>query len=149
MDEINIEELVGNLTLKDNKRAYSSLKILLEESRKSDKVYAYFDRYAEMMEDENSYIRTRGLRLTAANARWDTENKIDEVIDEYLKHIKDVKPITARQCIQALPEIAKYKPDLLEVIIQALERMDVSQYPDSMRPLVEKDIRAVLKELNV
>ena len=143
MDEINIEELVGNLTLKDNKKAYSSLKILLEESRKSDKVYAYFDRYAEMMEDENSYIRTRGLLLTAANARWDTENKIDEVIDAYLK------PITARQCIQALPEIAKYKPDLSEAIIQALERMDVSQYPDSMRPLVEKDIRAVLKELNV
>lgn len=43
------------------------------------------------------------------NAKWDKDNKIDEIIDKYLKHIQDVKPITTRQCIKLLPMIAKRK----------------------------------------
>lgn len=44
-----------------------------------------------MIDSDNSYIRTRGLTLIACNAKWDKDNKIDEIIDEYLKHIEDVK----------------------------------------------------------
>ncbi len=47
--------------------------------------------------------------MIAYNAKWDKDNKIDEIIDKYLKHIQDVKSITARQCIKLLPMIAKRK----------------------------------------
>ena len=47
---------------------------------------------------------------------------VDEIIDGYLKHITDVKPITARQCIKLLPMIAKDKPELRNDICSALER---------------------------
>ena len=73
--------------------------------------------------------------------------KIDEVIDKYLKHITDVKPITARQCIKLLPIIAKYKPELKNDILSALYKADVSVYDDSMQPLVYKDIQKALKEI--
>ena len=55
--------------------------------------------------------------MLAYNVRGDRDNKIDEIIDGYLKHITDVKPITARQCIKLLPMIAKDKPEfiLLEI----------------------------------
>ncbi len=92
-------------------------------------------------------IRTRGLTLIAYNARWDRDNKIDEIIDGYLKHITDVKPITARQCIKLLPMIAKDKPELRNDICSALERADISFYDDSMQPLVYKDIQKALKEI--
>ena len=92
-------------------------------------------------------IRTRGLTLIAYNARWDRDNKIDEIIDEYLKHITDVKPITARQCIKLLPMIAKAKPELRNDICLALQRADISFYEDSMWPLVYKDIQKALKEI--
>lgn len=39
-------------------------------------------------------------------------DKVDEIIDEYLKHITDVKPIIARQCIKLLLIMAKHKPEL-------------------------------------
>ena len=99
------------------------------------------DRLSDMLESDNSYIRTRGLTLFAYNAKWDRANKIDEIIDGYLEHITDVKPITARQCIKLLPMIAKDKPELKEDILSALHRADVSFYEDSMRPLVYKDIQ--------
>ena len=132
---------------KDNKTAYKALQELQKESEETDHVYPYMDRLSDMLESDNSYIRTRGLTLFAYNAKWDRANKIDEIIDGYLEHITDVKPITARQCIKLLPMIAKDKPELKEDILSALRRADVSFYEDSMRPLVYKDIQKALKEI--
>ena len=132
---------------KNNKTAYRALQELQKESVETDKVYPYMDRLGDMLDSDNSCIRTRGLTLIAYNARWDKDNKIDEIIDGYLKHITDVKPITARQCIKLLPMIAKDKPELRNDICSALERADISFYDDSMQPLVYKDIQKALKEI--
>ncbi|MFS6554834.1 hypothetical protein VPJ68_04950, partial [Parabacteroides distasonis] len=92
-------------------------------------------------------VRTRGLTLLAYNAKWDKNYKIDEIIDKYLKHITDVKPITARQCIKLLPMVAREKPELRTDICSTLQKADVSFYDDSMQPLVYKDIQKALKEI--
>lgn len=105
----NITELLKNLYSKDNNIAYKCLKLLELESEHSNAIYEFFDIFVEMIDDNNSYIRTRGLILISANAKLDVENKIDEIIDNYLKHILDVKPIIARQCIKALPNIMKHR----------------------------------------
>ncbi len=143
----NISELIERLYSKDNKVAYQALQMLEIESKKSNNVYKFFHRFAEMIENSNSYIRTRGIVLISVNAKWDTENKIDEIIDDYLKHILDEKPITARQCIKALPSIAKYKSDLVECIKEALLKADVKIYAYSMQTLIYKDILSALKKI--
>ena len=140
-----IPELVDGLFDKDNTVAYKYFKELLVQSEKDDQVYPFFDIFADMLDHDNSYIRTRGLLLVSANAKWDADYKIDEVIDKYLTHIIDEKAITARQCIKALPEIAKYKTDLIDDICSALKRADSSRYPDSMQPLVQSDINQSLE----
>lgn len=144
---INTAEAFELLFDKNSKTAYRALQELQKESVETDKVYPYMDRLGDMLDSDNSYIRTRGLTLIAYNARWDRDNKIDEIIDRYLKHITDVKPITARQCIKLLPMIAKDKPELRNDICSALERADISFYDDSMQPLVYKDIQKALKEI--
>lgn len=145
---VNTTELIERLYSKDNKAAYKALQMLEAESEKSNIVYKYFNKFAEMIENSNSYIRVRGILLIAANAKWDTEHKIDDIIGNYLNHILDEKPITARQCIRALPGIAQYKPDLVDCIREALMKADVSIYGDSMRSLVYKDITSSLKKIN-
>lgn len=144
---MNIAEMMEKLMDTDANAAYEALKELAAASENSDVVYGYMNIFSKMISHKNSYIRTRGLILIAANAKWDTDNIIDEVIDEYLKHILDAKPITSRQCIKSLPQIAKYKPDLKEDIIIALEKADTSIYPDTMQPLVYKDITAALNKI--
>lgn len=143
----NIAETFELLFDKNNNTAYKSLKELQRKSEETDCVYPYMDRLSDMLDSDNSYIRTRGLILLAYNAKWDKDYKIDEVIDKYLKHITDVKPITARQCIKLLPIIAKYKPELKNDILSALHKADASVYDDSMQPLVYKDIQKALKEI--
>ncbi|MCR1840852.1 SufBD protein [Murimonas intestini] len=142
-----IENLVLDLRQQDSRKAYESLKVLKQKSREDAFVYSFLDDFIQMMEDKNSYFRTRGLQLIAANARWDEDNKIDEVVDKYLKHIMDEKPITARQCIQALPEIAQYKEGLKADIVEALQHAKPECYRESMIPLVKKDIEEALQKI--
>ena len=133
---------------KNNKVAYKALQELQKESEETNCVYFYMDRLSDMLDSDNSYIRTRGLTLLAYNAKWDKDYKIDEIIDKYLGHITDVKPITARQCIKLLPIIAKHKPELKNDIFSALHKADISIFDDSMQPLVYEDIQKALKEIH-
>lgn len=143
----NLYNLVDGLINSDDKNAYQCLKLLEKESSQSNAVYSFFDVFADMLNSANSYIRTRGIVLIAANAQWDVDYKIDEIIDNYLLHITDDKPITARQCIKALSIIAKCKPDLRQDIVNALHRANVSRYKESMQSLVLKDIQKCLGEI--
>lgn len=144
--QVNIAEMFELLFDKNNNVAYKALQELQKESEKTNCIYPYMDRLIDMLDSDNSYIRTRGLVLLAYNAKWDKDYKIDEVIDKYLKHITDLKPITARQCIKMLPIIAKYKPELKTDILSALHYANIS-YGDSMQSLVYKDIQKALQEI--
>jgi hypothetical protein len=144
---LNIAKTFELLFDKNNNVAYKALQNLQKESQETDCVYPYMDRLSDMLDSDNSYIRTRGLTLLAYNAKWDKDYKIDEIIDKYLKHITDVKPITARQCIKLLPLIARYKPELKNDILSALHNANICVYDDSMQPLVYKDIQKALKEI--
>lgn len=144
---INTAELFELLFDKNNNTAYKALQELRKLSETSDSVYPYMDKFFDMIDDDNSYIRTRGLTLIACNSKWDKDYKLDEIIDKYLRHITDVKPITARQCIKLLPVIAENKPELKDDIISALKKADISFYAGSMQPLVYKDIQMSLKEI--
>ena len=94
--------------------------------------------------------RTAGIALLvliAANARWDREGRLEGCLEEYLSHVADEKPITARQCIQNLPEIARAQPRLAARIAGRLKQADPSRYQDSMAPLIAKDIAAALRKI--
>ena len=142
---VNIAETFELLFNKNNNVAHKALQELQKQSEETDCAYLYMDRLINMLDSDNSYIRTRGLTLLAYNVKWDKDYKIDEVIDKYLKHITDVKPITARQCIKLLPVIAKHKPELKNDIFSALHSADISTYEDSMQSLVYKDIQKAIE----
>ena len=144
---VNIAETFELLLDKNNNVAYKALQLLQKESEERNYVYPYMSRLSDMLDSDNSYIRTRGLTLLTYNAKWDKDNKIDEIIDKYLKHITDIKPITARQCIKLLPIIAEYKPELKNDILSALHKANISIYGDSMQSLVHKDIQKALNEI--
>lgn len=140
----NMEDLIQNLYNSDNKVAYSCLKELEKISCKSNELYEYLDTFVEMLDDNNSYIRTRGIVLISSNAKWDIDNKINAIIDKFLEHIEDEKPITSRQCIKSLENIIKYKKELIPVIKERLLKINYLKYEDSMQSLIFKDVDKIL-----
>ena len=87
------------------------------------------------------------MYILAANAQWDDENRFDSIISDFLIHITDEKPITARQCIKALAQVGLAKPHYIPRILSCLREADLSKYKDSMRPLIEKDMAETEKIL--
>jgi len=65
----NIAETFELLFDKNNKVAYKALQELQKESAETDCVYPYMDKLSDMLDSDNSYVRTRGLTLLAYNAR--------------------------------------------------------------------------------
>ena len=141
------EELLARLTDKDAKSACAYADKLAAESRESDRYVPYLDDFVALLHYKNSLVRNRAISILAANARWDSENRYDVLMDDFLSHVTDEKPITARQCIQALPEIAAAKPSLIPRIRAVLENADLSGYRDSMQPLILKDIVSALQKI--
>lgn len=92
-------------------------------------------------------VRNRVLYILAANAQWDEENHFDAIISEFLTHIADEKPITARQCVKALAQVGRAKPQYIPRILSCLNRADLSRHRESMCPLIEKDIAEIEKIL--
>ena len=140
-------ELLAGLTDKNDKAACTLAERIVAESREMDVWYEYLDGFAALLEHPKSYVRNRTLHILAANARWDAENRLDAILPAFLSHITDEKPVTARQCVQALAELGTAKPQYIPEILRSLESADLSRYRDSMRPLIEKDIAETIAAL--
>ena len=135
-----MQDIIAKLTAKDDKYACAIADKIISESRDTDKWYEYFDEFASLLNHPKSLVRNRVLHILATNAQWDNENRFDAIISEYLAHVTDDKPITARQCIKALAQIGVAKPQYIPRILLCLHEADLSKYKDSMRPLIEKDM---------
>lgn len=141
-------DITAGLVSKDDKSACALAERIIAESRASDAWYAHFEEFAALLGHPKSLVRNRALRILAANARWDTENRFEAALPGYLSCLTDEKPVTARQCVQALAEAGRGKPALIPAMLNALRGADVSKYKDSMRPLIEKDIRETAAALS-
>ena len=141
------ENIVQKLTSKDDKYACAFTDRIVAESRDTDEWYEYFEDVASLLDHPKSLVRNRALYILAANAQWDEENRFDLILPDYLKHITDEKPITARQCVKALAQVGLARPQYIPQILSALRSADLSKYKDSMRPLIERDMEETEKIL--
>lgn len=133
-------EIVEKLTSKNQGTACSFAEKILNESLISNRWYGYFDVFAALLNHKNSFVRNRVLYILSANSQWDVENHFDSILPEFLIHVTDEKPITARQCVKSLALIGKFKPQYIPQILDTVRNADLSKYKDTMRPLIERDI---------
>lgn len=143
-----MQDIIAKLTAKDDKYACAIADKIISESQETDEWYEYFNDFASLLNHPKSLVRNRVLYILAANAQWDVDNRFDAILDDYLNHVTDEKPITARQCIKALAGVGLAKPQYIPKILSCLKHADLSEYKDSMRPLIEKDIAETEKILN-
>ena len=135
-----MQDIIAKLTAKDDKYACAIADKIISESQDTDEWYEYFDAFASLLNHPKSLVRNRVLYILAANAQWDDENRFDAILEDYLAHITDEKPITARQCIKTLVQVGMAKPQYIPRILSCFHDADLSKYKDSMRPLIEKDM---------
>jgi hypothetical protein len=145
--EDDIDLLVAWLKEKDDTIRYAAFLLLQLLSINSCKVYKYWDTFAGMIDNDNSYQRSLGLMLIAENVRWDKEEKFGVICSKYLNHCDDEKFITARQCIQGLNRICDYTTKYKNEIVDMLLRVDLDKRKDTQKSLLLMDIIEVLGKI--
>lgn len=138
-----MRDIIGELTDRDDSRAYAKTKEIAAASEQSAEYYPYLEVFASLLGDKKSYIRTRAFILCCSQARWDREGKLRQLWPELLKLLHDEKPTVVRQCLNAVKELVVFRPELRPEIRGELETLDFSGYKDSMRPLLQKDLQEV------
>lgn len=138
--EDDIGLLVEWLREKDDTIRYAAFQLLKLLSLNSSRVYKYWDTFAGMINDHNSYQRSLGLMLISENVRWDKEDKFGTICNDYLKHCDDEKFITARQCIQGLSAICEHSAKYNREIVDMLLKIDLNRRKDTQKSLLLMDI---------
>jgi hypothetical protein len=144
LEESDLPQLVELLSEKDDTIRYQVLLLLQHRSSASSDVYPFWEVFKGKLSSDNSYQRSIGLTLIAENAKWDAENRMDTTVDAYLRLLNDEKPITVRQCIQALGKIVPVEPGLCSRIAKKLMAVDLNGIKETMRKLILTDILFIL-----
>lgn len=145
---MNKIEIIQKLTDKDDKQAYEYAKKIGIESAKIDKYLDMIPDFASMLQDKSSFVRARFFILICNQARWANDNQIEKVFDQMKPLLYDLKPTVVRQCLNALHEVVLFRPEMCDVIKNAISKIDLSIYSDSMAPLIKKDIDELLKRID-
>lgn len=125
---------------KDVKKAYSVLIELEKISEVSSVLYPYINKFLDMMQSKNYYVKIRGFRLFCMQSRWDDNRYIDKNIDFALDILNDERPTIIRQALEYLREIAIYKGELKEKLLEKIDNLDTTKFKDTMKDLIDKDI---------
>ena len=103
--------------------------------------------FSEMLDDKNSHVRTRAFMLICNQAKWADNGQIEVVFAQMKALLYDVKPTVVRQCLGSLHEVILYRPEMIELIREAVNNIDLSIYKDSMSPLIKKDMDVLLSAI--
>ena len=136
-------DIITGLQSKNKSEAYQLLQMLEERSEESNELYGSFEDFMDLLNSKSAFVQVRGFRLACAQARWDTEGKLEKNLDTLFAALCAAKPTAVRQCLTALQNVLRRRPELAGEIISRLDGVDLSRYKDTMRPLIEKDIQAL------
>jgi len=140
----DIAPLVERLASAEDRIRYPAFLLLRERSAVAADVLPFWDTFTGKLTSANSYQRSIGATLLAANARHDAQGRMRAALPNYLALLCDEKPVTVRQCAQSLREILAAQPALSGEIAAALMRVDLSAVRETMRKPILTDILEAL-----
>jgi hypothetical protein len=140
----DIPSLIARLDSPEDRIRYPAFLLLRAYSVLTADLYPFWDVLDGKLTDTNSYQRSIGAMLLAANVRHDSAGKIEKTLPRYLALLVDPKPITVRQCAQALPDILRAKPELAQEIAQSILQIDLIRFKETMRKLILVDFLETL-----
>ncbi len=143
-----MDEIIERLRDRDENAAYEFAKKIGIESAESDKYAEMIPAFSEMLTDKNSYVRTRAFMLICNQAKWADKGQIEAVFGQMKALLHDVKPTVVRQYLGALHEVILYRPEMTELIRDAVNNINLTEYKDSMSPLIKKDMDELLKKID-
>jgi len=137
-DQEFLPKLVEGLSDKQERVGYNCLRaLLLVADERPELIYSYWETFVELLRSENTYFKLRGANLIAAIIGADTENRFEQVFDQYYDLLDDKSVITASYIAGNSGRIARAKPGLQSRITRRLLSIDETHHPPERRDLLK------------
>jgi hypothetical protein len=108
---------------------YGAEKVLrLVSEKRPELVYPHFQRFVEIVEGENTFLKWGAIMTIANLAAVDSEGRIDAIFDRYFAPITGPVMVTAANIIKAAAGIARAKPSLTERIVSEILKVEKARY---------------------
>lgn len=128
-DKKHIQEIVDGIFSSVATIKFRSGKIaILLSAKYPKKVYQYFDKLAELLENKNKILKWNGIMIIGNLAVVDSKEKIERVIGKLYNQLNTGTMITTNNTIMALAKIAQAKSDLRDEITKELLLVEKYEY---------------------
>ena len=123
LDDDTFRELViDQLISHDHIMVYYHSFLIIDGASKREPslFYGSWDKFASLLDHENSYHRNYAMQIIANLTKVDNQNRFDLIMDKYYRQLNDEKFLTRRYCVLNSREIIISKPYLCNSIIDRL-----------------------------
>lgn len=91
-------------------------------------LYSKWDRFVDLLDSENAFMKSIGIRILSNLARVDTKNNFDKIFDKFYGLLNDESMVTAANLVDHSGMIAKAKPKLQNRITSRLLGIDSTDH---------------------
>jgi hypothetical protein len=117
---------------------YKSLKVLTLLSEQNSKLlYSKWDFFVNLLDNENTFLRTIGATIIANLTIVDKDQKFENIFDKYYNLLEDKSMINAANIAQRSGIIAKAKPHLQDEITNKLLNIDKTHHSTECKNIIK------------
>ena len=119
------KELMNGILSKDNTIRQNSFKVLqIIGEENPELLYPQWDQFSKMLKSKNNYHKYIAIYLLADLTAVDSQNKFEEIFDDYFMILGGDKTMTASHVALNSSKIVLNKPELQDKIIDILLNID-------------------------
>jgi hypothetical protein len=123
-----LPEILNGISSENPRVRFKSAKILrIVSEQNPEMLYSKMDSFIRLLESENNILKWNAMDIIANLTRVDSENKFDEIFEEYYGFLSDESMVTAGHVADNSGKIAKAKPYLQNKI--TTELLKVESFP--------------------
>jgi hypothetical protein len=124
-----LKELMDGLTSEKETYRYNCYKVIHTMSEEAPlKLYSEWEFFHEFLGSKNAYHQMMGVQILANLTVVDSEEKFDEIVEEYFNLLDGRSLITARYVAAGAGTIAQVKPGLQDTITRWLLKTEKSHH---------------------
>ncbi|KPL04909.1 MAG: hypothetical protein AMJ73_03210 [candidate division Zixibacteria bacterium SM1_73] len=137
-DEKSLSEVIRGLASEKPKIKYQSGKILMFLSQENPKMlYPKWDSFVDLLNNENTFMKSIGIIIISNLTRTDTKNKFDKIFDKFYKLLNDESMITAANLAGYSGMIGQAKPELQTKITNSLLSIDKTHHSPECKNIIK------------
>jgi len=145
-DQLLFEVYKGVTSKDDSVRYPNAIALEILSNEHPEMIYPEWDFFIDLLNRRKAYSKSIAIKTIANLTRVDTEDRFDNLFNDYYNELNDKSVIVSRQLAINSGKIAKAKPKLQTKITNKLLSIDKTHHNLNRKDLIKGDIIGAFSE---